>query len=113
MNVSGQGYSPTGAAVKRPSVCHSCTAAVVWVILEGKRQPLDYVEAGGGNVALEPELFPRADGSRELVRARFVSGVTTRYRRHIDSCPDAAKWRDRWKHSAGRPYSKIDRKKTR
>lgn len=113
MNVSGQGYTPTGAAVKRPSKCHSCQATVVWVLLDGKRQPLDYVADGGGDVALEPELFPRADGSRDLVRARYISGVTTRYRRHIESCPDAAKWRERWKRAAGRPYSKIDRKKTR
>lgn len=99
-------------AKKSKSECHSCHATVVWVLLEGKRTPLDHLPDGGGNVAIEPELFPR-EGADHAQRARFVSGVTTHYRRHLDSCPDAAKWRDRWKRTAERPYSKIERKKTR
>lgn len=106
--------SPAAAAKpKRPSICHSCRRSVMWVILEKKKTPLDVLEQLAGDVALEPELFARADGSSELPRARFVSGVKTHYRRHIDSCPDADKWRERWKRTAPRPYSKIDRKKTR
>lgn len=98
-------------ARKRPSKCHSCEAVVVWVILEGKRQPLDWLPAGGGTIALEPELFARGDGD-ELVRARFISGVTTHYRRHIDSCPDAAKWRDKWK-TRTQPFSQFKKGKVR
>jgi len=113
MTVAEQGYTPTGQGKKRPSLCHSCKAVVVWCLLDGKRQCLDFLEAGGGDVALEPELFARPDGSRELVSARKISGLTTHYRRHIESCPDAAKWRDRWKGTADRPFSKFNRKKTR
>lgn len=109
--------APTSSAPaekrKRPSICHSCRRVVMWVILDKRRTPLDVLEDLAGDVALEPELFARPDGSSELPRALFVSGVKTHFRRHIDSCPDAAKWRERWKRTASRPYSKIDRKKTR
>lgn len=111
--MAADAYTPTGAARKRPSVCHSCKRAVVWCLLDGKLQPLDHLPPGGGDVALELELFARPDGKAELVKARKISGVTTHYRRHIESCPDAAKWRDRWKRTAERPFSKFDRKKTR
>lgn len=100
---------------KRPSICHSCKATVVWVLLDGKRQPLDWLPAGGGNVALEPELpgVPRAGD--QLARARVISGVTTHYRRHIESCPDADKWRATYKRRgiAGTSFTRFDRKKTR
>lgn len=106
---------PPAAAArpKRPSVCHSCKATVVWVLLAGKRQPLDFLPDGGGNIAIEQELFAREPGVDNLARARVVTGVTTRYRRHIDNCPHAAAWRDRWKEAAPRPFSPIKRKKTR
>ncbi len=106
--------TPPAAKRKRPSICHSCRRPVKWVLLDNKRTPLDVLEDLVGDVALEPELFPRGDTEGErLERARFISGVRTHYRRHIDSCPDAAKWRDRWKRTADRPYSQIRGKKTR
>jgi hypothetical protein len=105
--------TPPEAKRKRPSLCHSCKRPVKWVLLEGKRTPLDVLEELTGNVAIEPELFPRGDGELALERARYISGVTTHYRRHIDSCPDADKWRDRWKRTAERPFSQIRGKKTR
>lgn len=97
---------------KRPSICHSCKAQVIWVLLERKRQPIEKCPPGvAGDVALEPEFvgFESAGG---LARAVFV-GSSTGYRRHIDSCPDAAKWRDRWKSTAERPFSRVERKKQR
>lgn len=99
---------------KRPSLCHSCKREVVWVLLDGKRQPLDHIGAELGDVALEDELFPLspAEGDR-LQRATFVSGVRTHYRRHIESCPDAPAWRERWKKNAPRPFSTVRGKKTR
>lgn len=101
----------TKPSKKKPSVCHSCKRPVLWVILERKRTPLDHVE-GGGDVAIVPELFDylEAPDDRRLPEARYISGLSTRYRRHIDNCPDAAKWRDRWKTSA---FSTFKGKKTR
>lgn len=119
--MAAEGYTPTGQAVKRPSICHSCKREVVWCVLERKKQPLDYlgVSSRAGDVALEPELFARPDGSHELVRATF-SGTGTSYRRHIESCPDADKWRLHWmtknknkREAAQRAHSTIERKKTR
>jgi hypothetical protein len=98
---------------KRPSVCHSCKAVVVWVILEGKRQPLDWLPAGGGDVALEPELFARDDREDGLARARIISGITTHYQRHIKSCPDAGVWREAWKKKTGGSFSKMKKGKQR
>ena len=94
---------------KSKSECHSCRATVVWVLLDGKLQPLDHLPNGGGDVAIETEMFP----TEGPARAVFASGLSTHYRRHIDSCPDAAQWRERWKKTAPRPFSKIKRKKTR
>lgn len=118
----GINYTPTAKGKKRASVCHSCAAAVVWCILEGKRQPLDYLPAGGGNVALEPELFDRIAAEPGLVRARLVD-LSTHYRRHMESCPKAGDWRAemkrrgieraRRKGGAGRSFTTFKDKKSR
>jgi hypothetical protein len=99
---------------KRPSICHSCQAPVIWVLLTGKIQPVETCDAGVGDVAIELELpgFAGKDGPG-LPHAVFVSGQRTNTRRHIDSCPHADKWRERWKRNAPRPFSKVERKKTK
>lgn len=102
---------PAPAKKKRPSECHSCHEPVVWVVLDKKRVPLDFLEEGGGNIALELDLLPPVPGETHLQRAMFVSGVSTHYRRHIDSCKDAEQWRAGWKRTASAPFSRIDRKK--
>lgn len=124
MTDDGINYTPTAKGKKRPSICHTCKAAVVWALLEGKRQPLDYLPAAGGDVALEPELFPRNDGRPELVGARFV-GTSTHYRRHIESCPQAKEWREKMRRrgierargkggaAGGRSFTTFKDKKTR
>lgn len=113
MTVAVEGYTPTGKGRKRPSVCHYCQAPIVWAYLDKKRQALDYLAAGGGNVALEPEL-PGLSRPPALVDARIVSGVTTHYRRHIESCPNADEVRQRWKaRGVARSHTKFERKKSR
>jgi len=98
---------------KRPSICHSCKAPVRWVLLAGKIQPIELCDAGVGDVAIELELPGFGGDGTALAHAVFVSGARTTLRRHIDSCPDADRWRERWKRTAERPFSKIERKKTR
>lgn len=101
--------TPASPPKKTKSECHSCHATVAWALLEGRLQPLDHLTEATGNVAIETELI----ATEGPARAVLVSGVATHWRRHIDSCPHAAQWRERWKKNAPRPFSKMKGKKTR
>ncbi len=78
----------------RPPVCHSCGAKVVWARwvggdANGKIVPIE----GEGRVSLQYPLI-RTEGIKP--RAQKVD-LPTKYRRHIETCPQADAWREKWK----------------
>jgi hypothetical protein len=82
----------------RPSVCHSCGAAVIWAKWQGgdsngKTIPIEECPEGEGRVYLQPSLIAGINPTAS------ASTSATRYRRHIETCPQGQAWRDAWKGS--------------
>lgn len=74
------------------AVCSACRAKVTWALFpDGVVRPIESCDEGAGSVALQAQLF----GGR--LEARIVSGVRTSYRLHLDTCPKAAMYRNRWR----------------
>jgi hypothetical protein len=80
----------------RPAICSACKAKVTWATFpDGVKRPIDNCTDGEGSVALQPSL----PGIGGRIEARIVSGVRTSYRLHLDTCPQAHVYRNRWRAS--------------
>lgn len=58
-------------------------------------RPIEACADGDGTIALQPVL--PGLGAPGRIEARIVTGVRTSHRLHIDSCPRAALFRNRWR----------------
>lgn len=82
-----------------PATCSSCGRRIIWARdTNGKAIPLERCKPGDGTVGVQLPLLP---GGRAVVVSLAV-GVRTTYRRHIDTCPAAEVWRQRWKYKAAK-----------
>lgn len=71
------------------ATCKSCAAPIHWVkTTSGKNIPLDAVEVSDGNIVRQP------DGRARVYRpgAEIPPGLS-RYKTHLATCPDAARYR--------------------
>jgi LSD1 subclass zinc finger protein len=78
------------------SVCSACSAPVSWAVFPDRvTRPIEPAPEGDGDVALQPTL-PGLDPKPRRHEARMVSGVRTRWRLHLATCPRAHIYRTRW-----------------
>jgi hypothetical protein len=79
---------------RHPSVCSACRALVTWArFADNVVRPIESCADGEGTVALLPTL-PGIGGRLE---ARQVVGVRTSFRLHLETCPKAYLYRNRWR----------------
>lgn len=100
----------TAAKDARPPVCHSCNAVVIWARWvggdsNGKIVPIEECAEGEGRVSLQYPLI-RGEGIKPTAQ---LANLPSKYRKHIDSCPQAQAWRDAWK--TGKPERQYPRRK--
>jgi hypothetical protein len=82
------------AAPKR-GACSACGARVTWALFPDRVvRPIEACADGDGTIALQPPL--PGVGALGRIEARIVSGVRSAYRLHVQSCPRAALFRNRW-----------------
>lgn len=90
---------PPGARVSgvpRRSACSACGALVTWALFpDHVVRPIEVCPDGEGTIALQPAL--PGIGAPQRIEARIVSGVRTSHRLHIDTCPRAELFRNRWR----------------
>ena len=83
-------------ATTRRGVCSACGAKVTWALFPDRVvRPVESCPDGEGSVALQP-MLPGL-GTPARIEARIVSGVRTAYRLHLETCPRASVFRNRWK----------------
>jgi hypothetical protein len=88
-------------ATKKPQAsCSSCGARIVWARTDnGKAIPLERCAAGSGTVAIQLPLLP---GGTAIV-VSLQASTPSSYRRHIETCPAASEWRQRWRNRERKP----------
>jgi len=76
--------------------CSACGAKVTWAAFPDRAvRPIESCPDGEGTVALQPVL--PGLGPLGRIEARIVSGVRTAYRLHLEKCPRASVFRNRFR----------------
>jgi hypothetical protein len=92
----------------RRAVCGRCKAPVIFARQsDGSIVVLERCREGEGNVAVQLPLLQ--GGRAEVVSVR--AAVRTSYRRHIDTCPAADYYRNRWKSQSSDEFARAQQRR--